>query len=58
MPHNYQIKQTVQFAEQTAVVKEMSGYALFDIIQEDILDNALNCLMDNYQTSFLTIANL
>lgn len=43
MPSRYQIKQTVQFPEQTAVPKEQSSYALLDVIQEDILDNASYC---------------
>ena len=43
MLHNHQIKQTVQFSEWTAVSKEQSENALFDILQEDVTDNALYC---------------
>lgn len=43
MPNKFQIKHTVQFPEQTAVLKEQSENALFDILQEDITDNASYC---------------
>lgn len=43
MPHNYQIKQTVQFPEHTAVPKELSENTLFDILQEDVIDNQAYC---------------
>ncbi|MFT3903583.1 MAG: hypothetical protein QM727_10430 [Niabella sp.] len=43
MPHNLQIKQTVQFPEQTAVPKEQSENALFDIFAEDVKDNDTYC---------------
>ncbi len=43
MQKKYQIKQTVQFSEWTAVSKEQSENALFDILQEDVTDNALYC---------------
>ena len=43
MPQNYQIKQTVQFTEQTAVPKEQSNNSLFDILQENVLDNKAYC---------------
>lgn len=43
MPNRYQIKQTVQFPEQTGVPKEQSSYALFDVIQEGVLDNTSYC---------------
>ena len=35
MPKRYQIKQVVQFPERTAVPKEQSENALFDIVQEE-----------------------
>lgn len=38
-----QIKQTVQFSEQTAVPKEQSENALFEILQEDVKDNDTYC---------------
>lgn len=43
MPNYYQIKQTVQFPEQTAVSKEQSKNALFDILQEEVSDNKAYC---------------
>ncbi|HLV47116.1 MAG TPA: hypothetical protein VKY32_08775 [Flavobacterium sp.] len=43
MPNNYQIKQTVQFPEQTAVLKEQSENALFDILVENVKDNDTYC---------------
>lgn len=39
----YQIKQTVQFPEQTTVPKEQSENPLFDILQENIIDNTAYC---------------
>ena len=43
MQKQYQIKQTVQFTEWTAVSREQSENALFDIVQEDVTNNALYC---------------
>lgn len=43
MPNKFQIKHTVQFPEQTAVPKEQSENALFDILQEDVKDNDTYC---------------
>jgi len=43
MPHNYQIKQTVQFPEQSTVSKEQSENILFDIFQEHVIDNTAYC---------------
>jgi len=43
MPKRYQIKQVVQFPERTAVQKEQSENALFDIVQEEITDNTTYC---------------
>lgn len=43
MPLKYQIKHTVQFPELTTIPKEQSENALFDILQEDITDNASYC---------------
>lgn len=43
MPYNHQIKYTVQFPEQTAVPKEQSENALFDIWQEAVIDNNAYC---------------
>lgn len=43
MQKKYQIKQTVQFSEWTAVSKEQSENALFDIVQEDVTNNDLYC---------------
>jgi len=40
MPKRYQIKQVVQFPELTTVPKEQFENALFDILQEDVVDNA------------------
>lgn len=40
---NYQIKQTVQFPEQTAVPQEQSENAMFDILQEYVTDNTTYC---------------
>ena len=39
----YSIKQTVQFPEHTAVPKEQSENAMFDILVEDVTDNAIYC---------------
>ena len=43
MIHNYQLKTTVQFPEQTAVSKEQSKNILFDILQEEVSDNKAYC---------------
>ncbi|OJX32686.1 MAG: hypothetical protein BGO86_10535 [Chryseobacterium sp. 36-9] len=43
MPHNHQIKQTVQFPELTTILKEQSENALFDILQENVKDNDTYC---------------
>lgn len=43
MPNRYQIKQNVQFPEQTAVPKEQSNNSLFDIFQENVIDNNAYC---------------
>lgn len=43
MSQNYQIKTNVQFAERTAVCKEHSENALFDIFQEELKDNNSYC---------------
>jgi hypothetical protein len=43
MPKRYQIKQVVQFTEQTTVPKEQSENPLFDIVQEEIKDNSAYC---------------
>lgn len=43
MVNTFPIKQTVQFTEQTAVQKEQSENALFDIVLEDITDNTAYC---------------
>lgn len=43
MPLDFTIKTTVQFTEQTAVSKELSDNALFDILQENVTSNALYC---------------
>lgn len=43
MPLKYQIKQTVQFPEHTAVPKEQSENALCDILVEDVKDNDTYC---------------
>ena len=43
MNNQYQIKQTVQFTEQTAIPKELSENALFDILAEDVKDNDTYC---------------
>lgn len=43
MPLKYQIKQTVQFPEHTAVPKEQSENALCDILVEDVKDNNTYC---------------
>lgn len=40
---NIQVKQTVQFPEQSAVSKEQSASVLFDILAEDITGNASYC---------------
>lgn len=40
---DFQIKQTVQFPEHTAVPKELSDNVLFDILQEDVIDNQAYC---------------
>lgn len=37
------IKTTVQFPELTIVSKEQSGSDLFDILQEDVVDNNAYC---------------
>ena len=43
MENQYQIKQTVQFPEQTSIPKEQSENALFDILVENITDNTTYC---------------
>lgn len=43
MKEQYQIKQTVQFSEQSAVPKEQSDNVLFDIAQENVIDNNAYC---------------
>ncbi|MFT3919231.1 hypothetical protein [Cloacibacterium sp.] len=43
MPSNYQIKHTVQFPEQLDVPKDQSDNALFDILQENVIDNNAYC---------------
>ncbi|VTP91617.1 hypothetical protein [Sphingobacterium daejeonense] len=43
MPLKYQIRNTVQFPEQTAVPKEQSNAPEFDILKEDITNNAEYC---------------
>lgn len=39
MYFNLQVKYNVQFPEQTAVPKEQSDNALFDVLQENVIDN-------------------
>ena len=43
MTNTYQIKRIVQFSEQTAVPKEQSENAMFDILQESVIDNKSYC---------------
>lgn len=43
MNKRHQIKQTVQFTEQTSIPKEQSENALFDILQEEVTDNTAYC---------------
>ncbi|MDY0090575.1 MAG: hypothetical protein RBR78_09440 [Flavobacteriaceae bacterium] len=43
MLHNHQIKQTVQFPELTAILKEQSENALFDILVENVKGNDTYC---------------
>lgn len=43
MNKRHQIKQTVQFTEQTSITKEQSENALFDILQEEVTDNTAYC---------------
>ena len=43
MTNNPQIKQTVQFPEQTAVPKEQSDNTLFDVLHENVIDNKAYC---------------
>jgi len=43
MPLKYQLKQIVQFPEQTTVNKEKSENPLFDILMNNVLDNASYC---------------
>lgn len=43
METQYQIKQTVQFTEQTSIPKEQSENALFDILVDEVADNTAYC---------------
>ncbi len=43
MPKRYQIKQSVEFPELTAIPKERSVNVLFDILQENVLNNHAYC---------------
>lgn len=43
MPKRYQIKQVVQFTEQTTIPKEQSENALLDIVEEEMKDNIAYC---------------
>lgn len=43
MPNRYKINSPVHFPEQTTVLKEQSDNAMFDILQEEIIDNTAYC---------------
>ncbi|MGB3063352.1 hypothetical protein ACR78Z_24130 [Sphingobacterium thalpophilum] len=43
MANHYNINQVVQFTEQTVVAKEQSENALFDILQENVINNNAYC---------------
>ncbi|TDX87304.1 hypothetical protein [Epilithonimonas xixisoli] len=43
MSEDYQIKTNVQFTEHTAIPKEQSESVLFDILVEEVIDNATYC---------------
>ncbi|MGJ1447491.1 hypothetical protein ACR79S_10755 [Sphingobacterium spiritivorum] len=43
MQNKYQIKSTVQFPEQTTIPRDQSDNIMFDILQENVVDNKVYC---------------
>ncbi|TYP94439.1 hypothetical protein BC792_112103 [Sphingobacterium allocomposti] len=58
MPNKNQIRSTVQFPERTVIPKEQSENALFDILTDDITDNASYCQELMNKIIFLPYAKL